>query len=95
MKSMHNFDSATPASGAKLGASKRDTALQCRERAAADLLQSAAMINANQRRRMETSAATWTARAIMLQRVEDGLVLKAAAAKRAIGDEPSAEPTRF
>jgi hypothetical protein len=44
----------------------------CRERAAADLLASVAAMTAHQRERMEISAASWTARAAMLQRVEDG-----------------------
>ena len=41
---------------------KRETAEMCRERAAADLLASVATMTAHQRQRMETSAATWTAR---------------------------------
>jgi hypothetical protein len=56
------------------------------------------MINANQRLRMETSAAMWAERAETLQRVEDGLARRTAetAAKRTpIGDAPSAEPVRL
>lgn len=48
-----------------------DTAVGCRERAAADLLASAAMSTRNGRQRLETSAASWTARAELLQRDED------------------------
>jgi hypothetical protein len=72
---------------------KRETAEICRDRAAADLLASVAMINVHQRQRMETSAAMWTERAQMLQRVEDGLARRTAetAAKRlVIGDTPDA-----
>ena len=77
---------------------KRETAGLCRERAAADLLASAAMINANQRLRLETSAASWTVRAEVLQRVEDNFARRtaeAAAARPAAGDEPAAEATRL
>lgn len=78
--------------------SKRETAAICRDRAAADLLESAAMINANQRIRLETSAASWTARALMLERVESGIarkVVEAAASPHGIGDEINAEPPRL
>ena len=64
------LDIPIAASGNQSGA-KRDTAELCRERAAADLLASTAMINAHQRARMETSAAVWTQRAEMLQRFEE------------------------
>jgi hypothetical protein len=77
---------------------KRETAAVCRERSANDLLASVAMLNANQRLRMETSAAMWAERADILQRIEDGLARRTAAtaAKRAvIGDEPAAEPMRL
>ena len=43
----------------------------CRGRAAADLLASVAMPMGNARLRMEASAASWTARADLLQRDED------------------------
>jgi hypothetical protein len=66
--------------------SKRETAAVCRERAANDLLASVSMLNANQRLRMETSAAMWAERAEVLQRVEDGLAKRTAAtaAKRVV-----------
>lgn len=48
-----------------------DTAAGCRGRAAADLLASLAMSTLNARRRLETSAASWTARADLLQRDEE------------------------
>ena len=78
--------------------SKRESAAVCRERAANDLLASVSMLNANQRLRMETSAAMWAERAEMLQRVEESLARRTAetAAKRTpIGDAPSAEPVRL
>jgi len=80
--------SAPSASGARGG--KRDSSALCRERAAADLLESAAMINANQRIRLETSAASWTARADVLQRVEESFARRTGGG--VIGDEPSYEP---
>ena len=48
-----------------------DTAAGCRDRAAADLLASVAMSTVNARQRLETSAASWAARADLLQRDED------------------------
>ena len=74
---------------------KRETSELCRERAADDLLQSVAMITANQKLRLEASAASWTARAKMLQRVEEGVERRTAEAKAAIGDEAVREPTRL
>jgi hypothetical protein len=86
-------DIALPAAAPGPGALKRETSARCRERAAADLLESAAMINANQRIRLETSAASWTVRANMLQRVEDSFARKVA--KAASGDQPRPEPTKL
>ena len=53
------------------GGGKRESAQICRDRSATDLLASVAMLNDNQRVRMETSAAMWAERAEILQRVED------------------------
>lgn len=50
--------------------SKRDSAEACRERASADLLKSVTMMTANERLIMERSAASWAARAALLERVE-------------------------
>ena len=50
---------------------QRDTASGCRARAAADLLEAATLATVNERRRMESSAASWTARAELLGRLED------------------------
>jgi len=58
----------------------RDTVAGCRTRAEADLLASASMVLANQRLRLENSAAHWIARADLLQDVEDAFV-----AAKAIG----------
>lgn len=82
---------------------KRESAAICRQRSANDLLASVSMLNANQRLRMETSAAMWAERAETLQRVEDGLARRTAetaarssAAKQALrGDEENAEPARL
>jgi hypothetical protein len=49
---------------------KRDTSEACRERASADLLKSVAMLTANQRLILERSAASWSLRADLLDRVE-------------------------
>lgn len=51
----------------------RDTAEGCRDRAAADLLQAVSMNTANGRKVLETSAASWTQRAELLQRIETGI----------------------
>ena len=55
----------------------QDTAAGCRVRAEADLLASVSMLTANERSRLETSAASWFARAVLLQ----GLDERAAARK--------------
>jgi hypothetical protein len=52
---------------------RRETAEGCRDRAEADLLESVTMSTANGRRVLESSAASWTARAEMLQRIETGI----------------------
>jgi hypothetical protein len=49
-----------------------DTAAGCRDRAAADLLAAATMTTRNGQLRMESSAACWSARADLLQRMDDG-----------------------
>jgi hypothetical protein len=46
-----------------------NTVQGCRDRATADLLEAVTMVTANQRRRLERSAETWTARAAMLDRL--------------------------
>lgn len=59
---------ATP--GHVLQKKLEDTSAGCRGRAADSLAAAAAMDTRNGRVRMETSAATWTARAELLQRLE-------------------------
>ena len=49
----------------------QDTAVGCRMRAEADLLVSVAMLTANQRARLEASAAVWSARARLLEVLEE------------------------
>lgn len=69
-----------------------DTAIGCRARAAADLLESVSMTTANQRLRMESSAANWTLRADLLHRLEQSSGLRKekaeAARKEQAGDLP-------
>lgn len=48
-----------------------DTVVGCRDRAAADLLAAAGMSTMNGRLRMEASAKSWSARADLLQRMDD------------------------
>jgi hypothetical protein len=91
-----HFDIALPAAsaGSARGGGKRESAKVCRERSANDLLASVSMLNANQRARMETSAAMWAERATILQQVEDGIARRTAAtaARRAVVlDDPAAE----
>jgi len=75
MNIVDRLDSPITAGPAK-ESSKHETAAVCRDRAAADLVTAAAIINANQRIRMETSAANWTARALFLERVEENAARK-------------------
>lgn len=51
---------------------RRDTAEGCRDRATADLVQAGTMNTANGRHVLEKSAASWKARAELLQRIESG-----------------------
>src|SRR5687767_11615389 len=52
--------------------STRDTVAGCRASAGADLLQAASMDTVNGRLRFEHSAASWTARGDLLQRLDEG-----------------------
>jgi hypothetical protein len=56
---------------ARTNKAPRDTAAGCRIRAAADLLASVSMLTANERIRLETSAASWGARAALLQGIDE------------------------
>ena len=60
-----------------------DTVAGCRIRAEADLLASVTMLTVNQRRRLETSASSWAARADLLQRENDELLARKVPAKSA------------
>ena len=51
----------------------RDTAEGCRDRATADVFQALSMTTANGRQTLERSAASWTRRAMMLERLESGM----------------------
>src|SRR3954468_23954270 len=52
---------------------RRDTAGGCRDRATADLLEAVTMATAHRRRMLERSAACWTKRAELLQRMETSM----------------------
>ena len=54
----------------------RDTASGCRDRASADLAKALSMSTQNGRELLETSAASWTKRAEMLQRIENGIAAR-------------------
>ena len=56
---------------ARTNKAPQDTAAGCRSRAEADLLASVSMLTANERIRLETSAASWGARAALLQGLDE------------------------
>lgn len=93
MDPTRNFDEAVTARSARPDHAKRETSELCRERAADNLSESGAIMTANQRIRLEASAASWTVRANMLQRVENGIARKAAdsAAAKAASEGVSSE----
>lgn len=49
---------------------RRDTAEGCRDRATADLLHAVTLASDTDRKALEENAATWTARAVLLQELE-------------------------
>jgi hypothetical protein len=62
-----------------------DTVAGCRSRAEADLLASVSMLTANERTRMQISAASWTALALLLERSNQALeARKGATAERSL-----------
>jgi len=68
----------------------QDTAAGCRLRADADLLTATTVMTANQRIRLEKSAASWNARATMLQsNDEDAAARKAKIQTASARREPS------
>ncbi|MDT9600496.1 hypothetical protein [Sphingosinicella rhizophila] len=76
----------------------QDTVAGCEERAAANLAEAATNLTANGRRRLEMSAAAWTERASLLQRIHNSFekrkALDAAEWERADADEIRAENGR-
>ncbi len=68
-----------------------DSVAGCRELAAADLVRAALMDTVNGRRRLESSASSWTSRADLIQRLDDSFEARRAAA-RAEWDEGEAAP---
>ncbi len=73
----------------------QDTVAGCRDRAAADLLASVVLLTANERRRLETSAASWSARADMLQRLDDNHSARKAKVRATFTGEDEASPIRL
>lgn len=66
-----------------------DQAAACRARAAADIEQAATLSTANARRVLESSAASWTVRAELLDRLEASF--NARQARKAEGEEGAAD----
>ena len=67
-----------PARGRK---AEEDTPAGCREYAAADLARASLMETTNGRRRLESSAQSWSNRADLLQQLDDGLEAQQALAR--------------
>ncbi|MEO6359518.1 MAG: hypothetical protein ABIO43_02955 [Sphingomicrobium sp.] len=65
-------ETSNPAPGHRTKDS-RDTAAGCRDRASKDLIEAITMNTANGRQVLEKSAASWTKRAELLQRIESGI----------------------
>ena len=55
-----------------------NTVQGCRDRATADLLEAVTVVTANQRRRLERSAESWTVRATLLDRLNKSFEKRAA-----------------
>jgi hypothetical protein len=66
-----------------------DTPAGCRVRAEADLLASTAMMTPNQRIRLEKSAASWNARAAMLQSIDEDAAARKTKVQAASGRPPT------
>jgi hypothetical protein len=73
----------------------QDTIVGCRSRAEADLLASVVVSTANGRIRLETSAASWNARADMLQRLDDNHAAHMVKVARAGSSEDEVSPIRL
>ena len=61
--------SVVPSPGGRTLKSPENTVQGCRDRATADLLEAVTVATANQRRRLEHSAQSWTIRADLLDRL--------------------------
>lgn len=59
----------------------QDTAAGCHELAAADLARASLMDTENGRRRLESSASSWTSRAQLIQRLDDSFEARRASAR--------------
>lgn len=79
---------------ARTNKAPQDTAAGCRVRAEADLLASVSMLTANERIRLETSSASWGARAALLQSIDDRTAARKAGL-RTIIDDPAAKNIRL
>ena len=77
---IHHGTTPNPAPGARTR-DDRDTAQGCRDRATADLLQAITMNTANGRQVLEKSAASWSVRAELLERLEPGIEARRAPVK--------------
>jgi len=89
------MNAVPPRPQARSAKQPQDTIAGCRSRAEADLLASVVMSTANERIRLETSAASWNARADMLQRLDDNHAARMAKAARAGSSEDEAWPIRI
>jgi hypothetical protein len=73
----------------------QDTPDGCRELAVADLAKASLMDTANGRRRLETSAQSWTMRAELIEQLDDDFqTRKATARSEWEGEELAASPRR-
>lgn len=73
----------------------QDTVAGCRDRAEADQLASVVVATANERVRLETSAASWSARANMLQRLDDNHEARKAQVAATASSDDKASPIRI
>ena len=71
-----------------------DTAAGCRELAAADLARASLMDTANGRRRLESSALSWTSRAALIQGLDDSFEARNAIARAEWEDGEAASKSR-
>ena len=72
-----------------------DSAAGCRELAAADLARASLMDTANGRRRLESSALSWTSRAELIEGLDDSFEARSAIAKAEWADGEAASKARM